>query len=350
MRRLLRSAAATALPLALLALAAGPLAGQRYALDGDRVSVYNLAGSVRVEPGGGGNVTVEVDRGGPDADRLSVERGTVDGRRALWVVYPGDRVVYPEMGRGSTVRLRMDGDGLWGRRVRRGREVTVAGRGSGIEAHADLVVRVPAGRDVAVYLAAGRVEVSNVRGRLLVDTHSASVAVSGTEGALTVDTGSGSVAVRDAEGDLVVDTGSGAVTLSSVRGGRVLIDTGSGGVRGSGIAARSLEVDVGSGRVNLTGVAADDAVVDTGSGSVVLGLTRDARSVVIDTGSGSVDLIVPDDFGATLEIDTGSGGIDVDVPVEVRRSSRGDFVGRIGDGDGRVLIDTGSGRVRIRRP
>jgi DUF4097 and DUF4098 domain-containing protein YvlB len=81
---------------------------------------------------------------------------------------------------------------------------------------------------------------------------------------------------------------------------------------------------------------------------VELSLTADAERVRIDTGSGGVALSIPRGFGAELEIDTGSGGIDVDVPVTARRASRRHFTGTLGDGRGTVVIDTGSGGVRIR--
>lgn len=347
----LRRAALLALGTAAAAtLPAG--AQERFTLEGDRVAVYNLAGEVRVEPGSGDGVVVEVTRGGSAGARLDVERGEHDGFRTLAVVYPGDEIVYPRMGRGSNTNLTVRGDGTFGGDSRifgGGRRVTLRGAGRGAEAWADLRVMVPEGRTVAVHQAVGEVEVTNVRGDLRVKTASAAVRATGTRGTLNVDVGSGGVELEDAQGDLLVDTGSGGVRLSRVGGSRLVVDTGSGGVTGEGITVEDLRVDVGSGGVRLAGVAARDVLVDTGSGSVGLDLTRDARSVRIDTGSGGVTLGLPEDFGAELEIDTGSGGIDVDVPVTVRVSRRSHLVGTVGDGEGRVVIDTGSGGVRVRR-
>jgi lia operon protein LiaG len=56
---------------------------------------------------------------------------------------------------------------------------------------------------------------------------------------------------------------------------------------------------------------------------------------------------VPDSFGASVDIDTGSGGIELDMPITMRRWQRDHVQGTIGDGGGRLLIDTGSGSVRI---
>jgi lia operon protein LiaG len=337
----------------LLAAAAAPLQAQRverFALDGRAPAVHNLAGEVSVVAGSGSQVVVEITRGGADAGDLRVERGG----DVVRVVYPGDRVVYARMGARSrsTLQVRRDGSlNLRGAGRRSDvRRVTVAGSGGGTRAHADVRVLVPAGRSVAVYQGVGRVQVTNVDGRIAVDASSASVQAQGTRGSLDVDVGSGSVEVRDVRGDLSVDTGSGSVTADNVQDTNLELDTGSGTVTGRNLRVQSLKVDTGSGRVALSGVRARSVEVDTGSGGVELGLLADVDNLVVDTGSGGVTVTVPSDFGARLDIDTGSGGIHVDLPVTGRnRDSRSHLTGRVGDGDGTVRIDTGSGGVRIRR-
>ena len=90
-----------ALALCLLLLrpaAASAQQGERYTLEGDEVAIYNLAGSLTVEPGTG-TVSVEMVRGGTDAAKLTVERGEIDGRETLRVVYPADLIVYAGIGR-----------------------------------------------------------------------------------------------------------------------------------------------------------------------------------------------------------------------------------------------------------
>ena len=79
-------------------------------------------------------------------------------------------------------------------------------------------------------------------------------------------------------------------------------------------------------------------------------LLRLLKNVLLDpqdTGSGGVTVRVPRSLGAEVEIDTGSGGINVDVPFDYRRKDRSYVRGTIGDGEGRIYIDTGSGSVRI---
>lgn len=346
------------LPVVLLAaglpLAVRAIAQETYRLDGGRVAIYNLAGEVEVVRGGSGSVEVEINRGGADSERLQVEVDRIDGSEALRVIYPDDRVVYERMGRSSaTIRVRDDGTFFRDRSLgglRRGDEVRISGRGRGLEAYADIVVRVPAGVAVAVYLAAGSGHAAGLASDLVFRTASGAVEVEGVVGDVDVDTGSGEVRVSDVEGDVTADTGSGAIGLENIRGDRLDADTGSGAVRGSNVSVEQLVVDTGSGGIRIDGLSAADVDCDTGSGAVRLSMVSDVDRLVVDTGSGSVSLEVPRDFGAELELDTSSGRISVDVPDRVVEASRRTyFRGAVGDGDGSVVIDTGSGGVTIRR-
>lgn len=339
------------LALAGVGIMVAPAAGQEeeFRVEGSDVAVYNLAGQVRILAGSGPDVTVLVSRRGDDAGQLRVETGDLGGRATLRVIYPDDRIVYPGMGRGSSTDMRVRSDGTFGHGGRGGDRVRISGSGGGLEAWADMTIRVPRGRSLSVYLGAGESEAEGVEGNLRIDTGSGRVSASRIAGSLLVDTGSGSVEVLDVDGDVTVDTGSGSVRVSDVRGERLAVDTGSGSVSGRGFTVGSLNVDTGSGSVDLDEIASADVYVDTGSGSVELGLLRDVDELLVDTGSGGVTLVVPEDMGAEVEIETGSGGIDVDLPVQIRSMRRSYMRGTLGDGAGRIVIDTGSGGVRIVR-
>ncbi len=335
--------------VALLAVS-GARAQETFRLTGPDVSVYNLAGKVEVVRGSGPDVVVSVTRGGSDASKLDVRTGERGGRQTLRVVYPGDRVVYPGMGRGSNSSIRVRDDGTFGDRDGHGgHRVRIAGSGGGLEAWADLKVEVPDGTDFALYQAVGSPDVRGVKGTLRIDTGSGSVDATDIAGSLTIDTGSGSAHVTGMDGNLSVDTGSGSVELSRISGEEVEIDTGSGGVRGSGVRADRLHVDTGSGGIRLGQVHVPDVYLDTGSGSVEIELLVDVTRLDVDTGSGSVTIRAPENLGAEVDIETGSGGIDVDFPVQVRKVRRDLLTGTIGDGKGRIRIDTGSGGVHLIR-
>lgn len=340
-------------PLALLLalLSPAPARAEEVRLSGSSVQLWNVAGAITLEPGTGPDVVVTVQRGGRDAAQLKVVTDRTASGSRLRVLYDSDRVIYAPANRGrSRTEARMRRDGTWGGHTGFiDRRMVVTSQGRGLEAHADLRIQVPSGKRVEVHLLAGEAEQRGVMGDVFFDGAATPFRSEGSRGSLHVDVGSGSIAIARHTGEVWVDTGSGDVALRAIESKRVLVDTGSGAVTGDGITCDALTVDTGSGSVSLSGVEADRLAVDTGSGAVDAELRSSRTDVLIDTGSGGVTLIVPRDFGAELDVSTGSGGISSDLAMTVRQKDRDTLVGRIGAGGPRVVIDTGSGGVELRR-
>ncbi|NOT33591.1 MAG: DUF4097 family beta strand repeat protein [Candidatus Eisenbacteria bacterium] len=341
--------------LAVMTSAPHAQTSDRYTLSGSSlgpVAIYDLAGKVTVVRGTGTDVVVTVKRGGRDAAKLRVETGRLNGRESLRVIFPGRRIIYPALGRGSNTETHIDENGTFGgiswSLFSGSNSVRISGSGSGLEAWADLEIAIPPRQATEVFLAAGDINATGTDSKLRLDTHSGDVHARGLTGDVTIDTGSGDVDVRDSSGDMLIDTGSGNVVVVKQKGERLSIDTGSGDVKLMGAQVSTLKVDTGSGDVSLGAVSADDVLADTGSGSVMLDMVTDAESVVLDTGSGEVTLGLPREFGAEYDISTGSGGIDIEVTHRSSVSERDEARGRIGDGRGRLRVDTGSGSVQIR--
>ena len=322
----------TVLAATAIAVSATPAPAQEtYELSGDPAAVWNLVGAVNVT-GGGSALTVEVRRGGADAGQLEVATGAIDldsdGVRrvdALRVVYPGGEIAYA--GGGTELHVRDDGTFYRGGGDR-GRKVKIREDGGGLDAHADLDIRIPNGKTVLIYLAAGEVVVSNVDGDLTVSGGSADIRSSGTSGRLVLDTGSGDVAIDGARGDVSLDTGSGDILADNVSGDDLTADTGSGDVTGSGITVGELNVDTGSGDVEIT-------------------FRSSPTEISVDTGSGDVTLALPASWESSVELDTGSGDIHSDFPLTVEEMDEDYVRGRVGTGGGSLEVDTGSGDIRL---
>ena len=345
-----------------VAVVAIPAAAQtsRQVLKGDSVAIYNLVGELRVDAGSGSDVTVEIQRGGADAAKLDVQTGPLRGRETLRIIYPDDDIVMPAWGRGWNTSLRVRDDGTFGEEhgrhdrggwFRDGHEVRISGRSrDGLEAYADLRVSVPKGKNVALYLGVGKAFVSNVEGVIRVWVASADVAADRTRGVLRVETGSGDVNLRTASGDISLATGSGDVTVSGVDGVSLKLETGSGGVTLTDVKSPSVHVETGSGSIEATASSGDDLSFETGSGDVDVALVATFRSVHIETGSGDVTLKVPPTAGAEVDLDTGSGDIDLGgLTLQVRRIEHDHVTGTLGDGKGRVSVETGSGSVHLQK-
>lgn len=338
--------------VALIGLIAAPVAAQteQRTVKGSLVAVYNVAGRLRAVAGTGDAVTIDITRGGADRAKLRIETGTIRDRETLRIVYPdADRIVYPELRGRTSIDVRRDGtfsDASWDEFSRRDR-VDVRNYGPGLEAFADLVVHIPRGQRIELYLAVGRVEVSNVEGNVVVDVGAAEVDVAGMKGNLVLDTGSGRVAVRDVAGDLDIDTGSGGLTIERVKGGVLRIDSGSGGIQATDIDVREFNADVGSGGLRVYRMKAQQVTAETGSGGVNLELLGDIDRLDVETGSGGATVRLPATLSAEIEAETGSGGFSTDFEITTRRVSRNHVSGRIGDGKGRIRLEAGSGTIRL---
>src|SRR5436190_1363162 len=331
-----------------------------HVLKGDSVAVYNLVGELRVEAGTGSDVVVEIQRRGADAAKLEVQTGPIRGRETLRVIYPDDVILMPDWGQGWNTTLRVRDDGTFGDDSdehrgwsHEGHEVRITGRRGardGLEAYADVRVSVPKGKNVALNLGVGKAFVTNVEGTIRVSVASADVATDRTRGSLRVATGSGNVDLRSAAGDVSLGTGSGDITASGIEGAMLRLETGSGTITLSDGKAGTVYVSTGSGNIRATSTSGDELSFETGSGDVDVALIAAFRSVHIETGSGDVTLKVPQDAGAEVDIDTGSGDIDLGgLTLTVRKVSHDHVQGTLGDGRGRLSVETGSGNVYLEK-
>jgi hypothetical protein len=316
-----------------------------------QVKVANLAGRVVLVPAANGPVKIVavVNAEGKSAqetrDLMQAMRWVQEPDGTWNLAYPVDRYgafVYP------------DGLGSFGRHTNmkfRGRRVDVYGRPrhEAPVLYADLTVSVPKGARLKVANAVGGMRGQALEGDLYLDTNSGDIKVDGVVGAITADTGSGNVELSHVAGNAVADTGSGDVVIDDIAGESLKVDTGSGNVTVSHATVRDLGADTGSGDVNLDHVKLETLIADTGSGEVtVSGDLADARSIDIDTGSGDVEVLGGPGFEFDLVTDTGSGDVSVGYADAELRRNRHDVVGaRRGSGQTRVLVDTGSGDVRI---
>lgn len=302
---------------------------ERFALVGREVAISNLAGTLNVERGDGDRVIVEVTRGGADAAKLQMRTGSVNGRAALRVYYPEDRIVYPAMRDGQHVSFSQNDDDTFDDDG--SRRIEIRSSGDGLEAHADIRVLVPTGSTVFVRQGVGESTIENVDGTLDVRVAASPLRAWHVHGTVQLSAGSGGVEVNDVSGD------------------RLTLAAGSGAIRGRDIDVRALKASVGSGGVRLNAVKTANLRLDAGSGGSEVELLSAPDDVNISTGSGGITLRLPASTSARVDVSAGSGGVDTDFPVTVSQLQRRGLHGTIGDGKGSIRVEAGSGGVRMLR-
>lgn len=295
-----RALLATALLLGLSAAQAQtPIDESRPLAADGAVEISNLKGSIRVTG------------------------GTAEGLKLSGELGEDAKLVIREQGRGRVeIEVEYPNRSGWG-----------WGGGSGGDTH--LVLEMPTGATLEATSVSADIEVRSV---------------SGAE--LSLESVSGSLVLADSDPR--------SLQLATVSGSQ-RIESG----------ARAIESESVSGEVRITASAADELRAETVSGDLQLSLAQPVRELRVETVSGSARIETGLAPGGSLRAETLSGKLEITLPQGTSaRLNAESFSGRIrsavgevetaeygpgsslqttlGDGDGRVQLETFSGGMEIR--
>jgi hypothetical protein len=283
------------------------------------LAILALAGTADAQTGLRNRVdtTVTLDRGGT----LSVS------------LYSGRANVTGTNGSAVTIRGTVNGGNL---RVRgRANSVRVELEHGLPKGDADLEISVPIGTRVVLEGFTSRFAVRGVKGDVSAETLSGSIVVGDASGKVSAESVSGSIEIDGVTGDVRAESVSGRVTLRNVDGD---------------IAAESV-----SGPLNIVSATSARVKAETVGGSLSYdGTIEPLGTYSFTTHSGRLTLSVPANAGATVQLETYNGTVDSDFPVTLesganRRRGESRFDVRIGDGRSRIVLETFSGNVEIKR-
>lgn len=208
-------------------------------------------------------------------------------------------------------------------------------------------IEVPAATELHCGTGSGTVDVRGIQGPVTMTSGSGDLTASGIGNDVQMTAGSGTIALSDIQGQVQAGTGSGDIRVHSAKGA-VRLHTGSGNLE---IEAPNDAVvaETGSGAITVRGAHAD-LRVRTGSGSVEIdGNPAESSYWDLHASSGDVTLHVPGDASFRLYAHTGSGDIDTgSIPIVLENTSaKHELRARVGDGKGRVEVETSSGKITL---
>jgi DUF4097 and DUF4098 domain-containing protein YvlB len=287
----------TLLPSLLLALlltpavqAAKPVDETRAANPDARISIENVAGSVRVT-GWDRNEVHVTGTVGDATDGLSVTGG------------PDHLSIEVEIPRGN--------------------------HGGG-DVSADLEIQVPAGCQLEVETVSASIDATELSGRAELSSVSGSITLAGRPSGAEVETVSGAIQIRGSGTPVDVESVSGSITLTGVAG-QVDVSTVDGSIEVTADEIRQGDFEAVSGDIRISGALAAGAELD------------------IEGHSSSVTLAVPSGTSARFDVTTFSG--DIDNGLGPAAESAGGYApGKtleftLGSGSAEVSIETFSGNV-----
>ena len=240
-------------------------------------------------------------------------------------------------------------------------------RGTRSKARVELTIEVPASFDAEVSGASGDVQVTSIEGGCSVYGSSGSVFLKTIGGDAFVEVSSGDVEVMDVRGDIHVGSSSGDALIRGA-GGSISLSASSGDMEVYRVTGNAtVELDSGD---FLIQDCAGDVMTRTSSGNAtlrnVLGSVRAFASsgdvtmnilpvgnkeFVVKTASGDVSVMfaAADQYGFLLDVSTASGSIEGDLDIRLDKVSRRVLRGVVGNGEGKLVIETASGNIVIQQ-
>jgi len=184
------------------------------------------------------------------------------------------------------------------------------------------------------------------------------LSVSGVYQDVSVDGVQGSVEVSTVNGDVTLTGGDGFVSLKSVEGdvrvsganAKIVVESVNADVRVES-STGDIEATTVNGDVELLGVTSAVATANTVNGDIKFdGPIQDAGRYDFSTNNGDITASVPETANATVSVETFSGEFESTYPVKLTQSRKNRFTFVLGNGSGRINLESFQGTIRIAKP
>ncbi|MGB6595487.1 MAG: DUF4097 family beta strand repeat-containing protein [Candidatus Acidiferrum sp.] len=209
-------------------------------------------------------------------------------------------------------------------------------------------VEVPRNTEVSSSSISGSQSVRNVAGPVRAESVSGSVLAQGIAHEVRLSSTSGTVEAQNCGDDVHATSISGRATVSNAKGD-VLAHSVSGDVQVDNPGGR-VDADSSSGSIDVRGAIAD-VKAHSGAGHLSVQGNPSGNSFwELKTVSGSVHIAVPSNANFHFSAGAVSGEIRAQIPIVIEEQGKHSLRAHIGDGGGRVEINTVSGDIEVQGP
>lgn len=166
---------------------------------------------------------------------------------------------------------------------------------------------------------------------------------------LRASTGNGELSVEKAGNEVELSTGNGGIHIGQTEG-RVTASTGNGDLEVES-ARGPVRASTGNGRIFVS-TSAGPVSANTGNGDIDVRMQSLSNSgdMTFVSGSGAVRVTLPSDFNGDVDASTGNGDLHTDFAIKlIGRLDPQHMRGTIGSGGRTIHLQTGNGRLEIRK-
>lgn len=219
----------------------------------------------------------------------------------------------------------------------------------------------------------GSIQCENVTGSsITLKSGNGGIAAKNLRGSVTAESAYGAIICEDfADGDLKLKSGNGRILIDKasfgvcearssygtiagkdLSGDSITLGSGNGSVEAENVQTKSLNLSSDYGVIRATRITTSSLSAVSGNGSVDIDCSRSSPidfNARAKSSYGSVEFAAPPAFSGEVDLRTGYGRVRTTLPVTVKGEITGNRVtGRIGDGDGKIHLESGSGSVELK--
>lgn len=161
------------------------------------------------------------------------------------------------------------------------------------------------------------------------ETSTGAIKMTNVSGNVKAKTSTGAIQVENVSGDIDVKTSTGAIKIRKVDG--------------------FVRAEAGTGSIDIAGAEGIHGV-RTSTGAITVEVPSFRDSLDIKAGTGGITAYLAPDLAAELEVSTSLGKINFeDLAITVSQTSGKKLVGKLGDGGGKIAIETSTGAISLKK-
>jgi hypothetical protein len=297
-------------------------------------------------PGPGGKLVIEVDRGsitvkGTDSGAVTVQ---VSRKAKGWSesgareILDKHQVTINQEGSDVVVRARMTGGEL--------RNLWSGGRNLQVRYE----ITVPHKFNLEAQTAGGAIQVQELEGKIKATTAGGGMDFAKIKGPIEARTSGGGINVADCTGNVNVDTAGGGIKIGEV-GGEVVAQTSGGGITVQKVEGR-VKVRTSGGGIRIDN-AGGEVSAETSGGPIETRFGQVPRGeVTLHTSGGGITVRLPESAGIDLDARSSGGSVKCDFPITLpagTSTKRDVLVGKINGGGAKVVARTSGGGISIQK-
>lgn len=209
--------------------------------------------------------------------------------------------------------------------------VVVRGRTSNRGGSIDITLTIPAWMPATIAATNGDISVDGARADVSAETTNGDITVRGATGAVFAKSVRGDIALQSVRGTVDARTVNSDIRLSDVTG----------------------DIDAGAtnGDLTLDRIDTNRLAVSTVNGDISYdGSLKDKGTYRLTTHNGPIRMAVPEKTNATFMVRSYSGSFRSTFPIRLDDQQRTRFILTLGDGSGRVELESFNGPIYLRRP